>query len=374
MSAKVVLCCDGLLINDIRIMLVKLLRSVAIGLIVGGLLLAAMPSLRQWNVHSTPKYDSTDESPVSYNQAVRRAAPAVVNVYNRGMNTSSHNQLEIRTLGSGVIMDERGYIVTNKHVINDADQIIVALQDGRVFEALLVGSDSLTDLAVLKITASAGLPVIPINRKRTPHIGDVVLAIGNPYNLGQTITQGIISATGRIGLNPSGRQNFLQTDASINHGNSGGALINSLGELMGINTLSFDKSNDGETPEGIGFAIPFQLATKIMDKLIRDGRVIRGYIGIGGREIAPLHAQGAGIDQIQGIVVNEVSPGGPAADAGIQVNDVIVSVNNKPAVSALETMDQVAEIRPGSVIPVEVMREDKKLELNVTIQEYPATQ
>lgn len=128
--------------------------------------------------------------------------------------------------------------------------------------------------------------MIPINPKRTPHIGDVVLAIGNPYNLGQTITQGIISATGRIGLNPTGRQNFLQTDASINHGNSGGALVNSLGELMGINTLSFDKSNDGETPEGIGFAIPFQLATKIMDKLIRDGRVIRGYIGISGREIA----------------------------------------------------------------------------------------
>jgi serine protease DegS len=118
---------------------------------------------------------------------------------------------------------------------------------------------------------------------------------------------GIISATGRIGLNPTGRQNFLQTDASINHGNSGGALVNSLGELMGINTLSFDKSNDGETPEGIGFAIPFQLATKIMDKLIRDGRVIRGYIGISGREIAPLHAQGGGMDQIQGIVVNEVA-------------------------------------------------------------------
>ena len=224
-------------------------------------------------------------------------------------------------------MDQRGYIITNKHVINDADQIIVALQDGRVFEALLVGSDSLTDLAVLKINATGGLPTIPINPRRVPHIGDVVLAIGNPYNLGQTITQGIISATG----------------------------------------------NDGETPEGIGFAIPFQLATKIMDKLIRDGRVIRGYIGIGGREIAPLHAQSGGMDQLQGIVVNEVSPDGPAANAGIQVNDLIISVNNKPAISALETMDQVAEIRPGSVIPVVVMRDDKQLTLQVTIQEYPAT-
>lgn len=354
-------------------MFVKLLRSVAIGLIVGAILLAAMPSLRKINTLTTPQFDSADETPASYNSAVRRAAPAVVNVYNRSMNSTAHNQLEIRTLGSGVIMDQRGYIITNKHVINDADQIIVALQDGRVFEALLVGSDTLTDLAVLKINATGGLPTIPINNKRVPHIGDVVLAIGNPYNLGQTITQGIISATGRIGLNPTGRQNFLQTDASINHGNSGGALVNSQGELMGINTLSFDKSNDGETPEGIGFAIPFQLATKIMDKLIRDGRVIRGYIGISGREIAPLHAQGGGMDQIQGIVVNEVAPDGPAAQAGIQVNDLIISVNNKPAVSALETMDQVAEIRPGSVISVVVMRDDKQLTLQVTIQEYPAT-
>ncbi|MBB3324750.1 serine protease DegS [Atlantibacter sp. RC6] len=331
-----------------------------------------MPSLRKNDAESTPAYNSADDTPLSYNSAVRRAAPAVVNVYNRGVSNGGRNQLEIRTLGSGVIMDQRGYILTNKHVINDADQIIVALQDGRVFEALLVGSDSLTDLAVLKINATT-LPIIPINGKRTPHIGDVVMAIGNPYNLGQTITQGIISATGRIGLNPSGRQSFLQTDASINHGNSGGALVNSLGELMGINTLSFDKSNDGETPEGIGFAIPTQLATKIMDKLIRDGRVIRGYIGIGGREIAPMHAPAAGIDQIQGIIVNEVTPDGPAAHAGIQVNDVIVSVNNKPAISALETMDQVAEIRPGSVIPVVVMRDDKKLTLQVTVQEYPAT-
>ena len=155
----------------------KLLRSVLIGLLVGGLLLALMPSLRQWQLAPTTQNDTADDSPASYNAAVRRAAPAVVNVYNRALNSTSHNQL---TLGSGVIMDQRGYILTNKHVINDADQIIVALQDGRVFEALLVGSDSLTDLAVLKINATGGLPVIPINPKRTPHIGDVVLAIGNP--------------------------------------------------------------------------------------------------------------------------------------------------------------------------------------------------
>ena len=354
-------------------MFVKLLRSAVIGLIVAGILLAAVPMLRK-NI-TEPLFDrnfvQNSEEPVSYNSGVRHAAPAVVNVYNRNMGNSSQNELAIRTLGSGVIMNDNGYILTNKHVINNADQIIVALQDGRVFEALLVGSDSLTDLAVLKINAG-NLPVIPINPHRTPHVGDVVMAIGNPYNLGQTVTQGIISATGRIGLSPSGRQNFLQTDASINQGNSGGALVNSLGELMGINTLSFDQSNDGATPEGIGFAIPTALATKVMGKLIRDGRVIRGYIGIGGREVSPLHGPNSGLDHIQGIVVNEVTPNGPAANAGMQVRDVIVNVNNKPAISAIETMDQVAEVRPGTVIPVEIMRNGQKLTLQVTVQEYPS--
>lgn len=352
-------------------MLKKLLRSVALGLLVALLLLLLVPSMRQ---HSPLSLDrSSDEAPASYNLAVRLAAPAVVNVYNRSISDPARQRLAIRTLGSGVIMDHRGYILTNKHVINDADQIIVALQDGRVFEALLVGSDRLTDLAVLKINAS-NLPVIPISPKRMPHVGDVVLAIGNPYNLGQTITQGIISATGRVGLNPSGRQNFLQTDASINRGNSGGALVNSLGELMGINTLSF-AGDGGETPEGLGFAIPTQLATKIMEKLIRDGRVIRGYIGISGRDNLPVHNPSViHPDQIQGIVVEDVASGGPAARAGIRVNDVIIAVNNKSAVSVLETMDQVAEIRPGTAVPVIVSRRDRKLTFQVMIQEYAETQ
>ncbi|QKJ85443.1 outer membrane-stress sensor serine endopeptidase DegS [Paramixta manurensis] len=350
-------------------MFLKLLRSVVFGLIVAGILLATLPALRTGSKLLSAPENSADETPFSFNQGVRRAVPAVVNVYNRSA-SGGGNSRGITTLGSGVIMNEKGYILTNRHVINGADQIIVALQDGRFLEAMLVGSDSLTDLAVLKITAS-NLPVIPINPKRTAHVGDIVMAVGNPYNLGQTVTQGIISATGRVGLSPSGRQNFLQTDASINRGNSGGALINSLGELMGINTLSFDKSNDGETPEGIGFAIPTPLATKIMDKLIRDGRVIRGYIGITGREVPPLHGQGGNLDRIQGITVSDVAAGGPAARAGIQTNDVIISVNGKPAISAQETMDQVAEIRPGSVINVQVIRNGQKLTLPVTIMEYP---
>ncbi|WP_437608516.1 outer membrane-stress sensor serine endopeptidase DegS [Erwinia sp. V71] len=342
----------------------KLLRSVIFGLIVAAILLVAMPALRMGsNMLSAPE-NSADETPVSYNPGVRRAVPAVVNVYTRGLDNN------ITALASGVIMSAKGYILTNRHVVSNANQIIVALQDGRFFEALLVGSDSLTDLAVLKITAT-NLPVIPMNPKRVAHIGDIVMAIGNPYNLGQTVTQGIISATGRVGLSPSGRQNFLQTDASINHGNSGGALINSLGELMGINTLSFDKSNDGETPEGIGFAIPTALATKIMDKLIRDGRVIRGYIGINGSDVRQRPDQSMGIEHIQGILVSKVNPGSPAEQAGIQANDVITSVEGKPAISAQETMDQVAEIRPGSVVQVQILRGDQRLTLPVTIQEYP---
>ena len=283
-------------------------------------------------------------------------------------------QQKFMALGSGVIIDAaKGYVVTNNHVVDNATVIKVQLSDGRKFDAKIVGKDPRSDIALIQIQDPKNLTAIKLADSDTLRVGDYTVAIGNPFGLGETVTSGIVSALGRSGLNAQNYENFIQTDAAINRGNSGGALVNSLGELMGINTLSFDKSNDGETPEGLSFAIPFQLATKIMDKLIRDGRVIRGFIGISGREIAPLRAQGGSIDQIQGIVVNKIEPDGPAAQAGIQNNDVIISVNGKPAVSALETMDQVAEIRPGSVIPVVVMRDDKKLTMQVTIQEYPAS-
>lgn len=347
-------------------MLTKILRSVVFGLITAVILLIVMPTLRISGNFITKHDPSDDEIPISYNHGVRRAVPAVVNVYSRRLNNG-----DVTKLGSGVIMNSTGYILTNKHVINDtAEQPIVALQDGRILEAMLVGSDSLTDLAVLKIT-SANLPAIPINPKRVVHVGDVVMAIGNPYNLGQTVTQGIISATGRVSLSTSGRQNFLQTDASINRGNSGGALVNSLGELVGINTLSFDKSSDGRTPEGIGFAIPAALAIKIMNKLIRDGRVIRGFIGITGRDVPKIYDQVANIEHIQGVTVSEVTLGGPAAKAGIEINDVIINIDHKSVASAQETMDQVAEIHPGTTIEVQVIRNGSKLTLPLTIIEYP---
>ncbi len=349
-------------------MLIKLLRSILIGLLIAAILLITIPALRPDSVQNFLSGNKSNDRISSFSHAVRRAAPAVVNIYSINTGSFSHDSREIRPLGSGVIMSEQGYILTNKHVINKAGPIIIALQDGSFYEALLVGSDGPTDLAVLKINAK-NLPVIPINLKRIPHVGDIVLAIGNPYNLGQTITQGIISATERISLSQTRRQNFLQTDASINQGNSGGALVNTQGELVGINTLTFDKSDFGITPEGLGFAIPTKLATTIMHKLIRDGRVIRGYIGITSKELLNIRSSGNKINQIEGVRVFQIEPNSPAEKAGIKVGDIITSVNHQPAISPAEMMAQIADINPGSVVPVTILRDDTYLTLNVTIEE-----
>ncbi|GAB1439848.1 outer membrane-stress sensor serine endopeptidase DegS [Providencia sp.] len=352
-------------------MVKKLILSVMLGLLTALIIIVAVPSLRPQGLADL-LYGKTDSEPVSYNKAVRRAAPAVVYVYSSSKGSFSQSGRELKSLGSGVIMSPNGYIITNKHVVDNPDQILVALQDGAIFDAILVGADPLTDLAVLKIDAD-NLPVIPINSQRITHVGDVVLAIGNPYNIGQTVTQGIISATGRVGLSSTRRQNFLQTDASINSGNSGGALINTEGELVGINTLSFT-AGQGISSEGLSFAIPTALATKILDKLIRDGRVIRGYIGITARELPQIRTNNNNINQIQGLRVFQVAPNGPAAKAGILQGDVILSVDGKPAVSAAETMDLVAEIRPGSKAAVQILRDGEVKYIDVIIEEIPEDQ
>lgn len=339
-----------------------------IGIVLAIVLLIIFPSLRN-GTQSTFPTSIFNHDPFSYSNAVKIAAPAVVNIYSRSMNAASEQGKNnpITPLGSGVIMSNKGYIITNYHVVNGAEQIIVALQDGRIFEALSVGSDKLVDIAVLKIEAT-NIPTIHINLQREPKIGDVVLAIGNPYNIGQTITQGIISATGRDGLSPYRRQNFIQTDASINHGNSGGALVNTLGELVGINTLTFAKNLGNEVPEGIGFAIPTALAVKIMNKLIKEGKVIRGYIGIDGLEFAPSQ-NSSDLPVILGILVTNAE--GPAQQAGIKTNDILVMVDNKPVKSIVETMDQIAELKPGTTIPIIVLRNGEKVELQITIGQLP---
>lgn len=348
------------------LMLKKIAWPILIGAVLAAVLLIIFPSLRSGDKLILADNIFSNE-PLSYNQAVKVAAPAVVNIYSRAINDSSANSSGITPLGSGVIMSKNGYVITNFHVIENAEKILIALQDGRIFEPMLVGSDKLVDIAILKIDAE-NLPVIPINIERTPKIGDVVLAIGNPYNIGQTITQGIISATGRDGLSPFRRQNFIQTDASINHGNSGGALVNSKGELVGINTLTFAKSNPDDVPEGISFAIPTALATKIMNKLIKDGKIIRGYIGINGVEFAPTQNP-SDHPVVLGILVT--SADGPAGKAGLQTNDILIAVDGVPVKSIIETMDQIAEIKPGRTIAIVVLRKGEKITLQVQIEQLP---
>ncbi|CZF83498.1 Serine endoprotease DegS [Grimontia celer] len=350
-------------------MLAFLARSVVYGVLVAAVLLIAIPSLRNAQLlpEATLATFETNNSLISYNYAVRRASPAVVNIYTRRYSAENRLQLNAEGLGSGVIMSDKGYIVTNYHVVARADQIIVALQDGRISTAQLVGKDQRTDLAVLKIELE-NLPVIPFNDSYEPNVGDVVLAIGNPYNLGQTTTFGIISATGRPGMSFNRQQDFLQTDAAINKGNSGGALVNSRGELVGINTASFQQATDVDT-YGISFAIPYSLTLRVMQKLIADGRVIRGYIGVEGREVNPVMARLLDAEQLRGVLIASMEPSGPAATSGLQVNDLIIAINDKPISSFRNALDIVADTRPGTKVPFKVIRGGQPIDVIVTIGE-----
>lgn len=352
-------------------MLAFLARSVAYGVFVSLALLIIMPSLRTGQLFSDSGLNQLEpNAPIlSYNYAVRRASPAVVNIYTRRYSDKKRLQLNAEGLGSGVIMTDKGYIVTNFHVVAQADQIIVALQDGRISTAQLVGKDLRTDLAVVKVDLD-NLPVIPFNATYNPAVGDIVLAIGNPYNLGQTTTFGIISATGRTGMSFNQRQDFLQTDAAINKGNSGGALVNSQGELVGINTASFQQAEDTDT-YGISFAIPYPLTVKIMEKLIADGRVIRGFVGVEGREVNQVMARLLNVEQLSGVLVSAISPNGPAFNSGIQINDLIVEIDGKPINNFRYALDIVADNRPGTRIPFKVIRKGESIDVLVTIGEDP---
>lgn len=345
-------------------MLKKILQAVAFGLFSAILILFVAPWVNQ------PNFSFFGKEIVSYHGAVNIASPAVVNVYNQAFDngSSSTQDLQVNNLGSGVIMRKDGYILTNKHVIQNADQIIVALQSGSIFRAELVGSDSLTDLAVLKIQAD-NLPTIPQNSQRVAQVGDLVLAIGNPFNLGQSITQGIISATGRNALSEMGRQNFIQTDASINRGNSGGALINSAGELIGINTLSLGKNSD-ELAEGLNFAIPIDLAKNVMEKIVKDGRVIRGYFGVSSSLFYSAKQLGVGE---KGLLVTGVAENGPADKAGIEEGDILLKIGSLEAETPAQIMEAIAEMKPNSQVKVLISRQGKTYELTVVVGEFPET-
>lgn len=306
---------------------------------------------------STPQQQ---QQPASYARAVSIAGPAVVNIYSSEIQkTPNYGRRAIKStrLGSGVIMDSLGYILTNYHVVHNTDLIEVLLQSGQVYSAEVIGFDIHTDLAVLKVEA-INLPVIPQRTDLKSLPGDIVLAIGNPLNLGQTVTQGIISATGRIGLSNTSYSAFLQMDAAINDGNSGGALVNTHGELVGINSRQVtDKTRN---IQGIFLAIPYQLAAKIMKKIIANGRVVRGWLGI----FADSKHQG-----IKGFVIQAVAPNSPAQKAGLLTNDVIYQIGETKITSITQALDLVAETVPNTTLIFKIYRKKEQLDIPVTIVE-----
>ena len=330
---------------------------------------------------------SREQGPVSYAGAVERAAPAVVNIYSsRVVESDQHplmsdpffrqffgddvpaRQRMLSSLGSGVIVSEDGYVLTNHHVIGGADQIQVALRDGRETLAEVIGTDPESDLAVLRIDL-ASLPVIELADSTEVAIGDVSLAIGNPFGVGQTVTMGIISATGRSHLGLNAYEDFIQTDAAINPGNSGGALVNAEGALVGINTAIFSRSGGSQ---GIGFAIPANLARNILEELVTQGRVIRGWLGIEAQELNPELAASFGLQAPRGVVIAGVVPGGPADEAGLQPGDVLLAIDNRPILDARVTMADIAAVAPGESLPLTVVRGGETLEVTLEVGERPA--
>ena len=307
---------------------------------------------------------ASQSGPFSYADAVDQAAPAVVNIYTRRVNSDKENeddnsiyrhyydsedpkagQQVHASLGSGVIINDQGYVVTNNHVISGADSIIVALQDGREAAAKIVGTDPPTDIAVLKISLP-DLPTVTLAPTGNLRVGDVVLAIGNPFGVGQAVTQGIISATDRNSLGLNTYEDFIQTDAAINQGNSGGALVDAEGNLIGINTAIFSQSG---AAQGIGFAIPVRLAVEVMQAIIQHGHVIRGWLGVEVQPLTPELAESFGLEVSQGIVVASLYRNGPAWNAGLLPGDVILKIDGEPATSGRQAMNQVARAKPGEV-------------------------
>ncbi|HEX6996701.1 MAG TPA: trypsin-like peptidase domain-containing protein [Gammaproteobacteria bacterium] len=323
-------------------------QSAAVGLALAFVVVLLKPDLVNSRVRSGVS---------SYAPAVRASAPAVVNIYTE-RTLSPYGQrsgirLRGRALGSGVVIDQRGYVVTNWHVIRDAEQIRVQLADGRVAIPELVGTDPETELALLRIDLP-DLPVIKLGRSDRLEVGEPVLAIGNSLGLGQTVTMGIVSATGRNQLDLTIFENFIQTDAAINIGNSGGALVNTRGELVGINTAVLSSSPDDRiAPEGIGFAIPVNLVRGVMDQLIANGRVIRGYLGIECWDLPASATRAFGID---GPAVQLVYVGGPAAVAGLQVGDIITHINGERMLSQQQAMNLVASSQPGARVRIAGVR------------------
>ena len=313
-----------------------------------------------------------------YSQAARLASPAVVSIstskaplrnphyadpwFRFFFGDQANNQPQ-SGLGSGVIVSPEGYILTNNHVVEGADEIAIQLSDGRKALAQVIGTDPDTDLAVLRI-GLADLPVITLGNSDQLQVGDVVLAIGNPFGVGQTVTSGIVSALGRTQLGINTFENFIQTDAAINPGNSGGALVDVQGRLIGINTAIYSRSGGSM---GIGFAIPTTIARNVLAAIVRDGEVTRGWIGVEPQELTPEMALNFGIaPDAQGVVITGVLQDGPAAQAGIRPGDVIATVQDKAVTSVPALLQAVAALTPDTAVMVEIWRGQERLKLPIT--------
>jgi len=338
--------------------------------------------------NAVPSASSNVSAPASYADAVAKAAPSVVNIYANKVVTEQAVRMftdplmqqlfggipagppvprREQNLGSGVIVSPEGYVLTNNHVIANADDIEVLLYDGRVAKAKLVGADEETDLAVLKIIDASNLPVIQMADPKKLRVGDVVLAIGNPLGLNQTVTMGIISAIGRQ-LSNSSPEDFIQTDAAINLGNSGGALVNSNGDLVGINTLLIGKAANAE---GIGFAIPVDTATNVLRQLIATGHVIRGWLGAD-YGIVPVTADsGLPAAAVRGAQVTEIYPNGPAAIGGLQLHDIVLQLGDDDIRDPADLSRREAALKPGSKVEVSGLRNGTPFHVMLTVAQRP---
>ncbi len=350
--------------------------------------IAEFMSAGQDKVQTAPQRILTS-GPVSYADAVKSSSASVVTIYtSKKIKPKIHPLLEDpvigklfgeqikklkrekteTNLGSGVIMTSSGYILTNQHVIDGADEILISLADGRSSEASLIGQDRESDIAVLHIPLDDLTSIQIANDKDKLQVGDIALAIGNPLNVGQTVTMGIVSATGRnrVGLNTF--ENFIQTDAAINPGNSGGALINANGDLIGINTAIFSQSGGSQ---GIGFAIPATLAVDIMQEIIETGKVTRGWLGVEGTEITAKAAMASGNPNIRGVLIVGVFIDSPADIAGVQTGDIITAINNQEVFRVRNVLENIAGHKPGDRIMISLLRNGKPVELELVATERP---
>jgi serine protease DegS len=347
-------------------------------------LLAALLILDRWVLPMNPSDRTSHQEPVSYALAVHAATPSVVNIYTaklvkessnpllknpgfrRFIRAPSQRQRIERSLGSGVIMTKEGHILTNNHVIAGADAIQVMLHDGRSSSAVVIGSDPATDLAVLKVELE-DLQPIKLGDSDTARVGDVVLAIGNPLGFGHSVTQGIVSALGRFGLQLNAYEDYIQTDAIIHLGNSGGALIDTAGRLLGINTLIYTANNQAQSANtgiGISLAIPVNLAVFVMQDLIDYGEVIRGWLGVSVERIGVVSPTG---NKSQALAVVSVAQGSPAQKAGVQVGDIITHIDGEEVKDGRLTMHRIAMLRPGDTMAISLRRDQQSLELSAIV-------